>query len=75
MARRTVKVKLSYEVVLDDDREGIPWVRDPSDLALHGCKSFGGLTEIKNVKAEIGLDRASSENLRRRDRVRRANQR
>lgn len=75
MPRRTVKIALSYEVVIDNDREGIPWVRDPSELAINGCRSFDGLTEVKNVKATIGLDRASSNELRRRDRVRRVNQR
>lgn len=75
MPKRTVRIKLSYDAVIDNDREGVPWMRDPSDLALHGCKSFDGLIEIRNVKATIGLDRMSLNEMLQRAGARRANRR
>lgn len=77
MARRTVVVKLSYAIIIDDDREGLPYIRSPADFAMLGVKGANvpGLTEIKDVKLSMSLDRESSRELRRRDRIVRANQR
>ncbi len=75
MPKRTIKITLKYECVIDDDLEGLPYVKDPSDLVLNGCKAFNGLTEIKNVNLDMKYDRESWNELRRRDRVKRINSR
>lgn len=75
MPKRTIKVTLKYEVVIDNDLDGLPYVKDPCDLVLNGCKAFNGLTEVKNIKLDMGYDRESWNELRRRDRVKRANSR
>ena len=74
--KRIVRIKTSFEVVLDDGHEGIPYVHDPADLVFNGARKLPGLIEIKpGAKVAMSLDRESSAGLRRRDRVRRANSR
>ncbi len=74
--KRTIRIKLQFEIVIDDDQEGLPYVRDPCDLIMNGIKSMKGLTEIKpGAKFDMVLDRESWNEIRRRDRVRRANSR
>lgn len=75
MPRRTVRIKLAYDVVIDDERDGVPWVseKDIAAFALNGCKSLQGLTEVKNIKLEMGLDRESKNEMLRRAGVIRAN--
>ena len=74
--KRTVRIKLDFEIVLDDDRDTLPFVKDPCDVILHGVKSIPGLVEIKpGAKYDIGFTRESWTEIRRRDRIRRANTR
>lgn len=74
--KRTVRIKLSYEVVIDDDHEGLPFIRSPNDLVFNGARMLQGLVEIKaGAKLDMALDRESASELRRRDRVRRVNAR
>ncbi len=62
MARREVRIKLSYIAVVDDGRDGVPWVneKDIAGFALNGCKTLNGLTEIKDIKLDLSLTREST---------------
>ena len=63
-------------MVIDNDGEGLPYIRDPAHAILHGVRDVDGLVEIKpGAKLDMRFDRQSWNDLRRRDRVRRANAR
>lgn len=74
--KRTIHIKLSYSIVIDDDQEGLPYIRDPSEVALNGVRGVKGLTEIKpGTNLDMRIDRADWNEMRKRDRVRRMNER
>lgn len=76
MVKRTIRIKLQFEIIIDDPQEGLPYIASPNELILSGVKKIPGLIEIKpGAKLDMGLDRESWNELRRRDRVRRANAR
>ena len=58
--KRTINIKLSFAVVLNDDRESLPFVRDPIDLILDGVRTMPGLIEIKSgAQLDMSFDRES----------------
>ena len=74
--RRTIHIKLSFSVVIDDEQEGLPFVRDPCEVALSGVKGMKGLTEIlPGAHLDMKIDRDSWNEIRKRDRIRRINAR
>ena len=62
MPCREVRIKLSYIAVVDDGRDGVPWVseKDLAGFALNGCKAINGLTEIKDINLDMSLTREST---------------
>jgi hypothetical protein len=74
--KRTINIKLRFSIVIDDKFDGLPFIHNPNELILNGAKTIQGLTEIKpGALLEMAIDRASWNEIRRRDRVRRANAR
>jgi hypothetical protein len=72
--RRTVRIDCRVEVVVDDDRSGIPNSNTVMTEILVGAAKIPGVVEIKpGAKFTIGLTRESFNELRRRARVERVN--
>lgn len=68
MSRRTVIVSIKFRAILDDDHDGIPAFR-PDEVILGAARTLRGCAEtLANGTVEIGLDRASSAALRKKDR-------
>jgi hypothetical protein len=74
--KRLVRVKLDYTVVIDDDREGIPFIRDEkiTDLIVDGLKSVvpAAVAVLPGAKFQMSLTRESLSALRARNKARKA---
>ena len=68
--KRIANVILRFKVVLDDGKEGVPYGPGVVDLILAGAaRAIPGCTAIlPGGSVDLGLDRASIEAARRRDR-------